>query len=74
VLPVRLLASQVNPKGEEFQVENVRPLFPGPSVATGGQLFDVIADGKRFLVSRPPSVGSPPLTRVLNWTAALKKK
>jgi serine/threonine protein kinase len=72
--PVLLQAAQVSAKGEEFQVESVRPLFPGPTVATGGQLFDITPDGKRFLVSLPPSVGSPPLTLILNWTEELKKK
>ena len=72
--PVQLEAAQVNTKGEEFQVESIHPLFPGPSVAAGGQLFDATADGKRFLLSVAPSVGSPPLTLVLNWTADLKKK
>lgn len=72
--PVQLLAAEVSTKGEELQVENVRPLFPGSSVASAGQLFDVTPDGKRFLLSLPPSVGSPPLTLVLNWTAELRKK
>jgi Tol biopolymer transport system component len=72
--PVQLLAAEVSTKGEEFQVENVRTLFPGSSVASAGQLFDVTPDGKRFLLSLPPNVGSPPLTLVLNWTAELRKK
>ena len=72
--PVQLLAAEVSTKGEEFQAENVRPLFPGSSVASAGQLFDVTPDGKRFLLSLPPNVGSPSLTLVLNWTAELRKK
>ena len=71
---MQLKAAEVNTKGEEFQVESVRPLFPGPSVAAAGQLFDVTPDGKRFLLALPPSVGSPPLTLLLNWTEELKKK
>jgi eukaryotic-like serine/threonine-protein kinase len=74
VPPVRLLAAQVNTKGEELQIENVRPLFPGPGAGAAGQIFDVTPDGKRFLVPLPPSAISAPLALVLNWTAELKKK
>jgi eukaryotic-like serine/threonine-protein kinase len=73
-LPVQLKAAQVSSEREEFQVESVRPLFPGPTAAAAGQLFDVTPDGKRFLVSLPPSVGSPPLALVLNWTEELRRK
>ena len=71
---MQLEAAQVNTKGEEFQVESIRLLFPGPSVAAAGQLFDVTPDGKRFLLPLAPSVGSPPLTLVFNWTVDLAKK
>jgi serine/threonine protein kinase len=74
VPPVRLLAARINTKGEELQIENVRPLFPGSGAGAAGQIFDVTPDGRRFLVSLPPSVGSPPLTLVLNWAAELRKK
>jgi len=47
------------------------PLFavhPG-----GGAVYDVSADGKRFLVnSLPADQGSPPLSLLVNWTAMLK--
>ena len=72
--PVQIEAAQVNTRGEEFQVENVRPLLPGPSIAAAGQLFDLTQDGKRFLLLRPPIAESAPLTLVLNWTAELKKE
>jgi hypothetical protein len=37
--------------------------------------WDMIADGKRFLVSMPPKQesASTPITVVLNWQAELKK-
>jgi len=72
--PVQIEAAQVNTKGEEFQVESVRPLFPGPSFAAAGQLFDLTQDGKRFLLLRPPITESAPLSLVLNWTEELTKK
>jgi Tol biopolymer transport system component/predicted Ser/Thr protein kinase len=72
--PVRLYAAEVQPKGTEFQVESVRPLFAVPSVAAFGELFDVTPDGSRFLLPVPPKTGSPPMVLVLNWTADLDKK
>ena len=48
-----------------------RPLFKAPAPA----VFDVTADGKRFLMSVPVSAGSQSseFTVVLNWQAGLKK-
>ena len=47
------------------------PLFavhPG-----GGSVYDVAADGKRFLVnSLPADQGSPPLSLIIHWTSLLK--
>ncbi len=47
------------------------PLFP---VHPGfGTVYDVAADGKRFLVnSLPADQGSPPLSLLVNWTSLLK--
>jgi len=37
-------------------------------------MYDVSADGQRFLVATAPDQkSSPPLTLVENWTALLKK-
>jgi len=36
-------------------------------------LYDVTADGQRFLVATPDEQNSAPLTLVQNWTALLKK-
>ena len=46
------------------------PIHPSPF----GNVFDVSADGQRFLVnSVPEDAGSPPLTMLLNWTGLLAK-
>jgi Tol biopolymer transport system component len=37
------------------------------------QLYDVTSDGRRFLLSLPPEQAGPPITVILNWTAALPK-
>jgi Tol biopolymer transport system component len=54
-----------------FHAGTPAPLFavhPG-----GGTVYDVSADGKRFLVnSLPADQGSPPLSLLVNWTSLLK--
>jgi Tol biopolymer transport system component len=72
--PVRMYAAEIRAQGSAFQVESVKPLFPVPHVATVGELFDVSADGRRFLLPVPPIIGSVPMTFVLNWPADLDKK
>jgi hypothetical protein len=54
-----------------FRAGAPAPLFavhPG-----GGTVYDVAADGKRFLVnSLPADQGSPPLSLHVNWTGMLR--
>jgi Tol biopolymer transport system component len=61
-----------------FKVSASKVLFetPYPQLMAFAALWDVAADGNRFLFSTPAAVGNtpqPPLTVVLNWTALLKK-
>jgi hypothetical protein len=73
-----LMAASVNGKGSSFEVGAVKPLFdfrpawlPRSAV---GRLYDVSADGQRFLVNTAiEQVASRPITVVSNWTALLKK-
>jgi Tol biopolymer transport system component len=70
--------------GETFQTGTESALFQTPLMAGGvGSLrgYDVSADGKRFLIISPLAGASPssstdstPITAVVNWTAALRKK
>jgi eukaryotic-like serine/threonine-protein kinase len=53
------------------------PLFR-PNVSLFGPqstptMYEVSPDGQRFLLPGPPSEAVPPITVVLNWTAALKQ-
>ncbi len=50
-------------------------LFGGLNIGRG-YLYDVGADGQRFLAVVQPesSANAEPITVVLNWTAGLKKK
>jgi eukaryotic-like serine/threonine-protein kinase len=56
-----------------FRAASALPLFPihpGP----GGNIYDVSADGKRFLVaSLPADQGSPPLSLLVHWPSLVKR-
>ncbi|HKD11409.1 MAG TPA: protein kinase [Thermoanaerobaculia bacterium] len=62
--------------GSSFHAGTPVPLFavhPGPGGPTGG-VYDVSADGKRFLVnSVPADQGSPALSLLVHWTGLLKQ-
>jgi WD40 repeat protein len=69
----KLMVSEVNVKGETFEVGATRPLFeirPGGP----GNIYDVTVDGQRFLVNAAVEQQiTAPITLVLNWTVDLKK-
>jgi serine/threonine protein kinase len=74
----RLMAAEIAADAA-VQVRNLVPLFEarllnGPTISTGFRAqYDVTPDGKRFLVNIPvEEAAAPPITTVLNWTAALK--
>jgi hypothetical protein len=71
--------------GDTFEAGAETLLFQTPLSAgliTGLFRYDVTADGKRFLIiapntaagASPGAVDSTPITAVVNWTAALRKK
>jgi Tol biopolymer transport system component len=70
----KLMAAEVNGQGATLEVGAVRQLFEirrgGP-----GYVYDVTADGQRFLVNTAVEQKEPsaPITLVINWTADLKK-
>ena len=71
----QMMAAAVNGAGSSFQVGAVQPLFAIRPVGPRS-FYDVSADGQRFLAitgpdQRPAAI--PPITVVVNWTAALKK-
>ena len=64
-----LMAAEVSTKTGSVEVGTIRQL----NIPAG--LFDVSADGQRFLVAAPrEQQSSAPLTLVTNWTELLKKK
>src|SRR5262249_44741920 len=69
----KLMVSEVNVKGETFEVGATRPLF---EIRPGGPgiIYDVTTDGQRFLVNEAVEQQiTSPITLVLNWTTDLKK-
>jgi hypothetical protein len=74
----KLMAAEVNGKGATLEVGAVRPLFEvrpsGAGYVGGGYVYDVTADGQRFLVNTAvEQKASAPITLVQNWTADLKR-
>ena len=72
----QFMAAQVNERGPNFEVGEIRDLFTisnmSPSIASAQ--YDVSADGKRLLVITTGETGTLPLTLVQNWTTEVKKK
>ena len=56
--------------GPADQIDNI-DLDRGDEISLRGKSFPI--DGQRFLLNGPPQDPGPPMTVVLNWTAALKK-
>jgi eukaryotic-like serine/threonine-protein kinase len=71
----RLMAAAVTAQGGTLEVGQVRPLFSPTGVMQGNiPVYDVSADGQRFLLrSFPEEKSGEPLTLVQNWAASLKK-
>ncbi|MBZ5620357.1 MAG: protein kinase [Acidobacteriia bacterium] len=57
--------------GDRFETGTPRPLFEVRQSVT--RFFDVSPDGRRFLLIDPlPEPVTPPVTLLVNWTAAIK--
>lgn len=71
----KLMAAQVKGNGSTFEIGVVRPLFQihGRKIGGASTVYDVSADGQRFLVNTLAEENPSPLTLVVNWTADLKK-
>ena len=82
----KVVAVAVHATGSTFEFSAPRPLFDSgylnnaPGHTGSYNTFDVSSDGQRFLIPRPEStnltgaLANTPITVVLNWTAALRKK
>jgi len=67
----KLMAAAVKTE-PKFEVEAPRALFDTRMSST--RFFDVSADGRRFLIVDPlPEEAMPPMTLLVNWTAARRR-
>lgn len=70
-----LVAAEVASKGDSIEVGTVRSLGIRVIDLGNNYLYDVSADGQRFLVTAAPQQKfSAPLTLVYNWPLLLRKK
>jgi Tol biopolymer transport system component len=69
----QLMKAELNLTGQSLQVKALRPLFQMNLVDTPAPLFDVTADGQRFLAVTPARTESSSISLLLNWPAQLHK-
>ena len=72
-----LMAAEIKAKQVKFDVKNVHPLFHinvAPEDTERAGSYDVAADGTRFVVNVSSDENPSPVTLILNWPAALRKK
>jgi len=72
----QLMSARVAEQNESLEVGQAQPLFQvSPAQGSLGPVYDVSADGKKFVVlSEDPHERFPPFTLVLNWPALLNKQ
>jgi hypothetical protein len=68
----QLMAAEVIARNGTLEVGKVQKLFDGIGNVRG-YLYDVSADGQRFLVADEGAATARPLTLLQNWTAMLRK-
>ena len=70
----KVMSAEIAAQGESLGIGRVQPLFQANPVSSPGRMYDVSADGKKFVfVSQETQKAEAPLTLVVNWTALLKK-
>jgi hypothetical protein len=69
----QLMKAELNLTGQSLQVKALRPLFQMNLADTPAPLFDVTADGQRFLAVTPARAESSSISLLLNWSALLHK-
>ena len=71
------MAAEIAARGQTLEVGRIQKLF-GSVITTVGYLYDVSADGSRFIVAQEGAetagAARPPLTLVENWTALLTRR
>ena len=69
-----MAATAVAARNGTLEVGRVQTLFGG-IITARGYLYEVSADGQKFIVAQEDAKGAiPPLTLVQNWTSSLGRK
>ena len=69
-----LVSVPVKGSGSQFEAGNPTALFRMETRPSSGSVYDVTADGQRFIVNAPiPSKVPPHLVVIVNWPALMKK-
>ncbi|HEV2489344.1 MAG TPA: hypothetical protein VGT03_06030 [Candidatus Acidoferrales bacterium] len=67
----KIMSAEIAEQGLGLLIGKVQPLFQANPINTSGAVYDVTADGKKFLVDGTSTQqSSEPLTLVVNWPAA----
>ena len=69
----KVYAVSFNGSGPQPQIGAPQALFPIPNTAFNG-FYEVMPDGKRFLLNRVPDQVSSPITVMVNWPETIRKK
>jgi Tol biopolymer transport system component len=71
----RLMSAEVKTNGTSLEIGAVRPLFETRPYygLFSGNVYDVTADGQRFIVAYEPQQSNSAITLVVNWLADLRK-
>src|SRR6266436_3365098 len=67
------LKAELKLTAQSLQVKSLRPLFQMNLADTPAPLFDVTADGQRFLAVTPARAEASSISLLLNWPALLHK-
>ena len=72
----KMMSAEVRSGTSTVEIVSVKPLFQIGNLSSGtANLYDVTADGQRFLAETiQRNENSPPLTLVVNWPGEVKKK
>jgi serine/threonine protein kinase/Tol biopolymer transport system component len=70
----RLMEADLALSASSLEVKSIRPLFQMNPPSEAMPLFDVSADGERFVVLTSDRPDSNSITLIANWTALLRQK
>lgn len=73
-LDYKVMSAEIAERGASLATGKIQPLLQANLASNPGWMYDVSADGKKFVVvSQETQQSAAPLTLVVNWPALLKK-